>query len=36
VPRALDEPALEAKRLELETTLNRMTAQADEAVKRET
>jgi lysophospholipid acyltransferase (LPLAT)-like uncharacterized protein len=32
VPRELDESALEAKRLELETTLNRMTEQADEAV----
>jgi len=29
VPRELDEAALEAKRLELETILNRMTAEAD-------
>ncbi len=32
VPRELDEVGLEAKRLELETILNRLTAQADEAV----
>jgi lysophospholipid acyltransferase (LPLAT)-like uncharacterized protein len=32
VPRELDESALETKRLELETTLNRMTAEVDEAV----
>jgi len=36
VPRELDESALEAKRLELETTLKKMTAEVDEAVKRET
>jgi hypothetical protein len=36
VPRKLDESALEAKRLELETTLKKMTAEVDEAVKRET
>jgi hypothetical protein len=36
VPRELDESALEAKRLELETTLKQMTAEVDEAVKRET
>lgn len=32
VPRELDDLGLEAKRLELETTLNRMTAAANEAV----
>ena len=32
VSRELDELALEAKRLELETTLNQMTAEADDAV----
>lgn len=32
VPRELDEVGLMAKRLELETILNRLTAQADEAV----
>lgn len=31
VPRELDEAGLEAKRMELETTLNRMTTEADEA-----
>ena len=36
MPRELDESALEVKRLELETTLNQMTIQADDAVKRET
>ena len=36
VPRDTDEQALEAKRLELETVLNRLTDQADGAVKRET
>jgi len=36
VPRELDESALEAKRLELETTLKKMTAEVDEAVNRET
>jgi len=33
VPRELDEAALEAKRLELETILNRMTAEADRATR---
>jgi lysophospholipid acyltransferase (LPLAT)-like uncharacterized protein len=32
VPRETDEHQLEAKRLELEASLNRLTAQADEAV----
>jgi lysophospholipid acyltransferase (LPLAT)-like uncharacterized protein len=36
VPRELDESALEVKRLELETVLNRMTAEADRAVNSET
>jgi len=35
VPRDSDEQALEAARLELETVLNRLTDQAEEAVKRE-
>ena len=32
VPRELDESALEAKRLELETILKKMTTEVDEAV----
>jgi lysophospholipid acyltransferase (LPLAT)-like uncharacterized protein len=36
VPRDTDEQALEAKRLELETVLNRLTDQAEEVVKRKT
>ena len=36
VPRDTDEQALEAACLELETVLNRLTEQADGAVKRET
>ena len=32
VPRVLDESGLEAKRVELETMLNRMTMEADDAV----
>ena len=36
VPRDADEQTLEAARLELETVLNRLTDQADGAVKRET
>lgn len=32
MPRDLNEAELESKRLELETTLNRMTARADEAM----
>lgn len=32
VPRDADADQLEAKRLELETTLNQLTAQADDAV----
>ena len=36
VPRDTDEKALEAKRLELETFLNRLTDQAEEVVKRKT
>jgi lysophospholipid acyltransferase (LPLAT)-like uncharacterized protein len=36
VPRDTDEQTLEAKRLELETVLNRLTDQAEEVVKRKT
>jgi lysophospholipid acyltransferase (LPLAT)-like uncharacterized protein len=35
IPRDSDEQALETARLELETVLNRLTDQAEEAVKRE-
>lgn len=36
IPRDADAQALEAARLELETVLNRLTDQADEAMKRDT